>query len=69
VTRFERSQFARDLAAMLALSDARKADVRARQASCKANPELTAALLAQAQRSGQREIDWPEYFRNIGAHS
>jgi hypothetical protein len=58
--------FAADLAAMLALSDARKAENAAARERCKANAELCAVLLADAARRGQSEIDWAEYFRNVG---
>jgi hypothetical protein len=56
--------FARDVNAMLALSDARKAEDAERRARAQANPELCAALLAQAKQAGRDQIDWPEYFRN-----
>lgn len=61
---FAARMFARDLTAMLALSDARKAENAAARARCKANPELCATLLEQAERRGQTEIDWSAYFRN-----
>ena len=60
-----RIQAQADLNACIALADARKAENRAAQARCKANPEMCAALQAEALRRGQAEIDWPEYFRNI----
>lgn len=39
-----------------------------RRAAAMANTELCAALLADAQRRGQTEIDWAEYFRNSGMY-
>ncbi len=56
----------RDLAACIALSDARKAENAAARARMLANPELTACLLADAKRRGHAEIDWADYFRNAG---
>jgi len=56
--------FASDLAACIALADARKAENVARRASAQGDAELCAALLAIAQRRGESEINWPEYFRN-----
>lgn len=58
------ADFAADFAACLALSDARKAEDAKRRAAAQANPELCAALLADAQRRGEPGINWPEYFRN-----
>ena len=59
-----KQMFARDLAACLALSDARRAEDAARRAAAQANPELCAELLAAATRRGAAVIDWAEYFRN-----
>lgn len=49
----------------LTLRDQRARENVATRERCKANPELRAILLAEAQRRGFKEIDWPEYFRNI----
>lgn len=57
--------FAADLAFMLAQSDARKRDLAARREACRNDPALCAMLLEDAQRRGLKEIDWPEYFRNV----
>ena len=57
--------FDRDLRACVAMDRQRKADYAKRRAACKASPTLCAVLLEQAQRRGQSEIDWPEYFRNL----
>lgn len=64
MTTFERHTFARDLARYTALNDARRAEDAAARARMQANPELCSALLADARRRGQSEINWPEYFRN-----
>ena len=56
--------FARDVAACLALSDARKRENAARRAAAQASAPLVAALQADAERRGRAEIDWQEYFRN-----
>jgi len=58
--------FASDLRACLALRDARAAENAAARARVLANVELCAQLQSDAMRRGQREIDWPEYFRNAG---
>lgn len=39
-----------------------------RRRAAMANTELCAELLADAQRRGQTEIDWAEYFRNSGMY-
>ena len=57
--------FARDLRACVAADRQRKAENAQRRAACKASPTLCAVLLEQAQRRGQSQIDWPEYFRNL----
>jgi len=57
--------FARDLAVMIALSDARKAENEAARARCKANAALVAELESHASRRG-KALDWDDYFRNIG---
>lgn len=57
--------FANDLAAMLALADARKAENAAARARCMANRELEATLRAEAERRGEI-FSWSVYFRNIG---
>lgn len=56
------------LKAALHASDARKADIQATRERAQANPELCAVLLADAQRRGQKAINWPEYFRNSGMY-
>ncbi len=58
--------FLADYAYCLALSDARKRENEAARAACKKNLPLCAYLTAEAVRRGQREIDWAEYFRNVG---
>lgn len=55
---------ARDFAATLAISDARKAENAAARTRAQMNTELCAVLLADAQRRGQKVIAWAEYFRN-----
>ncbi len=55
-----------DLRACLALRDARAAENAAARARVLANVELCAQLASDAQRRGQREIDWADYFRNAG---
>ena len=55
-----------DYRAMLALSDARKAENKARRAALRANAELRAHLLTEAVRRGEREINWLDYFQQIG---
>jgi hypothetical protein len=60
----QRNMFRSDLAASVAISQARKLENAERRAAAQANPELCAELLKQAQRRGQAGIDWPEYFRN-----
>lgn len=62
---FKARMRARDLAACIALSDARKAELAAARARCQANPELCALLLSEARQRGESGIDWPEYFRNV----
>jgi hypothetical protein len=49
-----------------ALSDARKAENRAQRAAARANSSLRSKLLNEAVRRGKREIDWLDYFRNLG---
>ncbi len=58
--------FRADLRACLALRDARAAENAAARARVLANVELCAQLASAAQRRGQREIDWADYFRNAG---
>lgn len=55
--------FADDLAAMIALSDARKAEDATARDRMRNDPELRAALAGEASRRGV-EVDWAEYFRN-----
>ena len=62
---FMARQFERDLRAMIALQQARKAENAKARAACLANVELCQCLLADAKRRGQAAIDWPEYFRNL----
>lgn len=59
-------RFAADLAACIALADVRKAENAAARLRMQANAELCAELLAQAKRRGRDQIDWAEYFRNVG---
>jgi len=66
MTKFERNAFAADYAAMLAISDRRKADNKAAQVRAMQNPELCAELLAQASRRGESSINWRGYFQNSG---
>jgi len=66
MTKFERNAFAADYAAMLAISDQRKADNKAAQVRAMQNPELCAELLAQASRRGESGINWRCYFQNSG---
>ena len=65
-TAFERNMFARDLAACLALSDARKAENAEARERMRANSELADALLTDAIRRGDVAIDWDSYFRTMG---
>lgn len=51
---------------MIAMSDARKAQNAEWRNRCLANEQLKIALLADAKRMGLAEINWPEYFRNLG---
>lgn len=62
---FTARMFARDLRASLAISDARKAENAAIRTRMQGDAELRAVLLATAQRRGESEINWPEYFRNV----
>jgi hypothetical protein len=64
MTNFERSMLQANLRAMIAADQDHKAQMRAARARCRNDPALVACLLEQAQRRGQREIDWAEYFRN-----
>lgn len=66
MTKFERNAFAADYAAMLAISDQRKADNKAAQVRAMQNHELCAELLAQASRRGEPGINWRGYFQNSG---
>lgn len=59
-----RTAFEADLRYMLALADARKAELKIARERCQADQGLCALLLADAKRRGFAEIDWPEYFRN-----
>jgi len=59
-----KSQFLADLQEPIRLSDARKASNASRRAQARANPELCAILLVDAQRMGHLRIDWNEFFRN-----
>lgn len=56
---------ARDLRAMLAISDARKAEDAATKARMRANVSLEATLRAQYARQG-RVFSWEKYFTNLG---
>jgi hypothetical protein len=56
---------ARDLLAMLAIADARKAENAAARASMLADLELRAALRAEAERRGEA-VDWNGYFSRAG---
>lgn len=64
--KFERNAFAADYAAMLAISDQRKADNKAAQVRAMQNAELCAELLAQASRRGESGINWRGYFQTSG---
>ncbi len=64
MSNFAANDFARDLAECVRLSQARKANLAAQRAASQANASLCTELLADAQRRGQSQIDWPEYFRN-----
>lgn len=65
---FASRQFARDLQACLEISDAQKLENLERRRLLKENQELCLYLQAQAKRRGQThiDIDWDEYFRNVG---
>lgn len=54
-----------DLAACLALRDARARENAQARDRARSNPALAAALIADAQRRGLSEIDWADYFRNV----
>jgi hypothetical protein len=56
----------RDLAASVAMAATRRSSILASQARMKSDQELCGVLLQQAIRRGEREINWPEYFRNVG---
>ena len=56
--------FARDLAAMLRLSDARKAENAEARRAC-LNAELRTLLASLAARRGV-PLDWEAYFRAVG---
>lgn len=58
--------FQADLRACLALRAALAAENAAARARVLADVELCAQLESDALRRGQREIDWPDYFRNAG---
>lgn len=58
--------FAADLASCIRLADARKAENARARARCLANKDLTAVLLADAQRRGEPGIDWNGYFSRAG---
>jgi hypothetical protein len=58
--------FAADLAACIRLNDVRKTENAAARARMRHNPELCSVLLAAAQRRGEAEINWAEYFRGLG---
>lgn len=55
-----------DYAALLALSDARRAENAAARARCLRDAELVRVLQADAERRGLAAIDWADYFRNLG---
>ncbi len=57
---------ARDYRAMLALSDARKADNASARARTQGNAEVRAQLEADAERRGETSIDWSGYFARLG---
>lgn len=58
--------FAADLAACIALNDARKAENAAARSRAQSNPQLVADLTEQAAQRGEAAIDWQDYFRNVG---
>lgn len=57
--------FANDLRAMLALTDARKAENAARRAACMADKGLESLLRSEAERRGE-VFSWVAYFRDAG---
>ncbi len=63
-SRFMQLVFAADLRKAVAHEQARRESIRRQREACQADPALCASLLAAANRRGQSEIDWPEYFRN-----
>lgn len=65
MTRNNSRMFNHDYAAMLALSDERKAETRAAQAAALANRELTAMLSEQARWRGETGIVWLRQDRGL----
>lgn len=57
---------ANDYRAMLRANDIRRAENAASRERAQRNPELCAALLAEATRRGQTAINWDSYFVNMG---
>ena len=63
--KFITNQMQNDMSALLALRDARAQENADARRACQENAQLCRTLLSDAQRRGQTEIDWPEYFRNL----